>query len=56
MLRIEKEIAINEELIKQIDNMDVSTLTEAQKATLEVNRIKAKDELDKLKYLMEEVE
>ena len=56
MLRIEKEIAEKEQLIKELDDTDISTLNQSQKDTLETKRIKAKDELDKLKYLMEEVE
>ena len=56
MLRIEKEISEKEQLIKGLDDTDISTLNQSQKDTLETKRIKAKDELDKLKYLMEEVE
>ena len=56
MLRIEKEIVAKEQLIKELDDTDISTLNQSQKDTLETKRIKAKDEMDKLKYLMEEVE
>lgn len=56
MLRIEKEISEKEQLIKELDDTDISTFNQSQKDTLETKRIKAKDELDKLKYLMEEVE